>query len=358
MLNLLRFGRFETGFKFRKRDIPTNMQFHPGANSPFDVDAGGPATYREIIPALYGNFVFENEKLEAEAGLRVEYVDLQYEVNPNHNTYKSDGYNYTQPFPNLRLAYKINERNKLSFFYNRRVDRPNEVDIRIFPKYDDAELVKVGNPALQPQFTNSIELGYKTNLQSGYFYIAAYHRLTDGTITRISSADPDNNRLIYAVFQNAGRSYNTGLEAVLSYETANRYSFNLNMNGYRNRINAFTVENLYPVPNTFSAERQEAYSGNIKFNNTFHLPKGIDAQLSAIYSAPDIIPQGKISFRFSIDAGVKKTIQKGKGELILNVTDLLNTMIIKKEIRGQSFEYTSDDYHETQVVRIGYNYKF
>jgi hypothetical protein len=50
------------------------------------------------------------------------------------------------------LAYKINDANKISVFYNRRVDRPNEVDIRI-SKYDDAEIIKVGNPALRPQFT-------------------------------------------------------------------------------------------------------------------------------------------------------------------------------------------------------------
>ena len=30
----LRYGRFETGLKLRKRYIPTNMQFFPGLNSP------------------------------------------------------------------------------------------------------------------------------------------------------------------------------------------------------------------------------------------------------------------------------------------------------------------------------------
>jgi outer membrane receptor protein involved in Fe transport len=159
----LKYGRIETGIKFRNRNIPTNMQFIPGANSVLDVNAGGWATYKELIPAVYGNYIFENQKWEAELGLRVEYVSIQYDVNPNHNVYKSDGYNYTQPFPNVRLAYKINNNHKLSFFYNRRVDRPNEVDIRIFPKYDDAEIIKVGNPALRPQFTNSIEVGYKTS---------------------------------------------------------------------------------------------------------------------------------------------------------------------------------------------------
>ena len=353
----LKYGRIETGIKLRNRNIPTNMQFIPGANSVLDFNAGGWATYKELIPALYGNYIFENKKWEAELGLRMEYVKIRYEVNPNHNTYSSSGYKYTQPFPNARLAYKINERNKISLFYNRRVDRPNEVDIRIFPKYDDAEIIKVGNPALQPQFTNSVELGFKTSWEKGYFYSAAYHRFADGTITRISSIVP-NSKLIYAIFQNAGKSYNTGIEMVLSQEVAKWYSFNLNMNAYHNQINAFTVINKYPEPNIFTADKQEIISGNIKLNNTVHLPKNYDMQLTAIYLAPDIIPQGKIAHRFSLDMGIKKSVLKGKGELFLNATDMLNTLVIKKEIQGQGFKYTSTDYYETQVIRLGFNLKF
>ncbi|MEO8236433.1 MAG: outer membrane beta-barrel family protein [Flavobacterium sp.] len=353
----LKYGRIETGIKFRNRNIPTNMQFIPGANSVIDLNAGGWATYKELIPAVYGNYIFENKKWEAELGLRVEYVKIQYDVNPNHIVYKSDGYNYTQPFPNMRLAYKINDNNKLSIFYNRRVDRPNEVDIRIFPKYDDAEIIKVGNPALRPQFTNSIELGYKKSWEKGSLYNAIYHRFANGTITRISSTVPPSN-LIYATFQNVNKSYNTGIEIVLTQEMSKLYSFNINLNTYRNQINAFTVENKYPTTHLFSAEKQEIFSGNLKLNNTFRLPKNFDAQLTAIYLAPDIIPQGKIKSRFSLDLGIKKAIQKGKGELFFNATDLLNTMIIKKEIKGQDFNYTSNDYYETQVIRLGYSYKF
>jgi len=353
----LKYGRIETGIKFRNRNIPTNMQFIPGLNSVLDMNAGGWATYKELIPAVYGNYIFENKQWEAELGLRVEYVKIQYDVNPNHIVYKSDMYNYTQPFPNLRLAYKIDDNNKVSIFYNRRVDRPNEVDIRIFPKYDDAEIIKVGNPALRPQFTNSIEMGYKKSWGKGSLYNAIYHRFADGTITRISSTVPPSN-LIYAVFQNANKSYNTGVEMVLEQEISKLYSFNINLNGYRNQIDAFSVVNKYPTTNTFSADNQEIYSGNVKMNNTFHFPKNIDAQITAIYLAPDIIPQGKIKSRFSLDVGLKKAVQNGKGELFFNATDLLNTMVIKKEIQGKGFYYTSDDYYETQVIRLGYSYKF
>ena len=353
----LKYGKIEAGIKLRQREIPTNMQFIPGLNSPLDSNAGGWATYKETIPAIYSNYTFENKSFEAEVGLRVEYVRLQYDVNPNHNTYKSDGYNYTQPFPNVRLAYKINDYNKLSIFYTRRVDRPNEVDIRIFPKYDDAEIVKVGNPALRPQFTNSIELGDKTSWKKGYFYSAIFHKITDGTITRIASTIP-NNTLIYSIFQNANRSYNSGVELLVSQELRNWWSVNLNLTAYHNQIDAFTVYNKYPEPNTFNAGKQEVYSGNVKLNNIFHLPKKLDIQVTAIYLAPDIIPQGEVSSRFSLDMGMKKTIQKGKGEIYLNASDIFNSMVIKKTIRGEGFNYVSADYYETQVVRLGYSYKF
>ncbi len=353
----LKYGRFETGIKFRRRNIPTNMQFIPGINSPLDTNAGGWANYTETIPALYGTYVYESKKIEFEAGLRAEYVDVQYKVNPEHSTYKSDGYNYIQPFPNLRVAFKINDKNKISAFYNRRVDRPGEVDIRIFPKYDDAEILKVGNPALNPQFSNSFELGYKTTWKNGYFYSALYHRISEGTITRIATTVPSST-IIYSIMQNAGKSYNTGVELVFTQDVKKWLTFNLSVSGYENRIDGFSVENKYPVTHTFKAERQQQYSGNIKFNGNFHLRKQFDIQVTSIYLAPDIIPQGKIDQRYSLDIGIKKAIQKGKGEVFLNATDILNTMVIRKEIKGEGFKLISSDYYETQVIRIGYNYKF
>lgn len=353
----LKYGRFEGGAKFRFREIPVDMKFYPGLNSPLDVSAGGYANYYEIIPVLYGNYVFESGKFEAEAGLRVEHVDIYYRVDPNHNTYESDGYNYTQPFPNLRLAYKASSNNTISFFYTRRVDRPNEVDIRIFPKYDDAEIIKVGNPGLRPQFTSSFEIGYKNSSDNGYVYGAAYHKEMNATITRIGTIQPGST-LIYNVFQNAEGSRSTGFEIIFSRNIQKWATLNLNLNGYKNVIDAFSVINKYPVESPFSAESQEIFSGSIKLNGIFRLPHKTDLQMSTVYLAPDVVPQGKTYSRFSIDLGVKKTIQNGKGEIFINATDLANTMRIKREVKGDGFRYVSNDYYETQVIRVGYNYKF
>ncbi|MDQ1142205.1 TonB-dependent receptor domain-containing protein [Pedobacter agri] len=353
----MKHGRIEGGLKYRNRFIPTDMQFFPGLNSPIDANAGGWADYSEQIPAVYGNYIYEDKNIELEAGLRLEYVKLDYQVNPNHNTYKSDGYEYFRPFPNLRFVYKINDKNRLSAFYSQRVDRPNEVDIRIFPKYDDPELLKVGNPTLRPQFTHLLDLGYKNNWKSGYFYLSGFHKIVNGTITRIATIVPGNN-IIYNIFQNAGRSYNTGGEVLIQQQIAPWVSMNVSGIIYQNTLNAFSIQNQYPVPTIYNMPKESILSGNLKWNVQLKLVKKTDLQLSATYLAPDLIPQGRIGSRFSTDLGIKRQIQNGKGEFFLNGNDIFNTLKIRKDITGNGFRLISTDYNETQVFRIGYSYKF
>lgn len=353
----LKYGKFEGGIKLRNRYIPTNMLFIPGLNSQLDSTAGGWADYKELIPAAYVNYVFQNRKFDAELGVRMEYARINYLVNPDHPTYSSDGYHYTEPFPNLRLGYRINDKNKLSIAYNRRVNRPNEVDIRIFPKYDDAEIIKVGNPTLRPQFTNKAELGYKLSLKKGYFYTAVYGLQTDATITRIASTVPGST-FIYNVFQNAGKSYNAGIEIVFSRDFKKWLSLNMNANAYYNQIDEFTVINQYPLTDTITVDKQSIYTYNAKVNTLFHFNKKLDVQLTAVYLAPNIIPQGKTGQRFSLDIGIQKSIQGNKGSISLNATDLFNTQIIRQQIQGNGFNFSSNNYYETQVIRLGYKYQF
>ncbi len=353
----LKFGQLQTGIKIRKRDIPTNMIFQPGEYSALDTNAGGAASYQEFIPSAYTSYLFENKYWSAELGLRMEYVNLKYTVGENHPVYKSDGYNYTQPFPNVRLGYKLNNNNQLSFFYNRRIDRPNEVDIRIFPKYDDAEIIKVGNPALRPQYTNTIELGHKFSWDKGFLFSTLYLKNTNGTITRLAST-VDSSRLIYSIFQNVNGSNSTGAELFFDHKINSWFSLNASANVYQNQIDAFSVENIYPIKHIVSSPMQQIFSGNFKLNNTFNFNKNYKAQLNFLYLAPDLIPQGKIFARYSVGFGLQKTAQNGKGEWFINATDIFNTLKTKREITANGFSFIGTDYNETQVVRIGYSYKF
>jgi hypothetical protein len=164
--------------------------------------------------------------------------------------------------------------------------------------------------------------------------------------------------LLYNVFQNAGRSWTSGSELVWQQTLTRAVSLSTNASVYRTTVGAFTVLNRYPVPVTYSAARQSLVSGNVKVNANVLLPAQVDARVSSIYLAPDLFPQGRVGSRYSLDVGLRKNVQGGRGEVVVNASDLLNTNQLRRTLTGTDFRYTSTDYLETQVVRLGYSWKF
>ncbi|MFN3800545.1 outer membrane beta-barrel protein [Belliella pelovolcani] len=353
----LRSGRMELGTKQRARVFPNLITFSPGDNSILDPGLAGSAEYQEWLSAVYGNYIYEKNKWELEAGLRVEFVKVNYLVDPNHAVFESAGFDYFEPFPSLRASYNINGLSNFTIFYNRRVDRPEEKNLRAFPSYADPEILSIGNPTLIPQFTQSVEAGYKKSNEGGYFYGAFYHRASTNLLTRITTEIPNSKRLV-TIDQNAGKGWNTGLELVISQKLGDLFTLNTNANIYQNRIGAFALNNAYPSDINLIRDEESNITGNIKVNGLFKLPKSLNIQISAIYLAPDIVPQGRILSRYHLDGGVNKKIQDGNGELFLNATDIFNTLVIRYRLEGNEFTLNSNDYFETQVFRLGYSYRF
>ena len=353
----LKTGRLEVGTKQRARNFPNDIYFKPGTNSILDPGLSGSAEYREWLSAVYGTYIYEHKKFELEAGLRVEYANVDYLVDPNHTVYESTGFDYIDPFPSVRATWLMNGNSRMSIFYNRRVDRPEEKQLRTFPSYASPEILAMGNANLQPQFTQSVELGFRQSWNGGYLYTAAYHRMSTDILTKIIT-EVNGSNLLAEVDQNADKGQNTGIEIVLNQQLGSKIRLNANGNVYRNSIGAFSIVNAYPNNVSFSAEKQSIVAGNAKLNIIAKVLKDTEFQITGIYLAPDIIPQGKILARYSIDAGLTKTIQNGKGEIFINASDILNTLVMRYEIEGETFNLVSDDYYETQVIRVGYQYRF
>ncbi|MDD2474764.1 MAG: TonB-dependent receptor [Dysgonamonadaceae bacterium] len=357
----LKTGRLELGTKQRGRFFPNDIYFKPGNNSILDPTLAGSAEYREWLSALYGTYIYEHKKFELEAGLRLEYANVDYLVDPNHSVYSSTGFDYIDPFPSVRATWLINDNSRVSAFYNRRVDRPEEKELRTFPTYASPEILSMGNPNLQPQFTQSVELGFRQSWNGGYLYSAAYHRMSTNLLTKIItevSPDEPSLNLLAEVNQNADKGQNTGVELVLNQQLGRKLRLNANGNIYRNKIGAFSIVNAYPSNVPYTGQEQTIVSGNAKINLIANFLKDTEVQITGTYLAPDIIPQGKILARYSIDAGLTKKIQNGKGELFINASDIFNTLVMRYEIDGANFKLNSDDYYETQVIRVGYQYRF
>ena len=95
-----------------------------------------------------------------------------------------------------------------------------------------------------------------------------------------------------------------------------------------------------------------------KLNNSFTLPGKTEVQLTGLYFAPKNIAQGRQLARSSVDIGVKKVILKDKGEVVFSFTDIFNRFGIRQELVQEDFSVVYENYYETQVMRLGFKYKF
>ena len=357
----LRSGRLEAGARLQKRWIPITYDVQRGQNSVIYQGLGDRSEWGEEIYAGYLNYVHEKESYDIEAGVRIEQTDVYYDL-PQENIYydQSDSYDYFELYPNVRLTYNIDDLNHVSVHYNNRVDRPGEPELRIFPKYDDPELLKVGNPYLRPQFTETFELAYERLWETGSAIVSAYHRNIDDPFTRVFAIDPTNQDydIINRIYQNVGSGTDSGLEVIVAQDISDSWELSGSINWYDSVIDADEVTLLFPIARPFSVERSRNNTWDFKLNNLFEFSNELQVQVSIVYYAEKNIAQGTQAARSSVDLGISKPIMGDKGEIVFSFVDVFNDFGIKQFISGDGFNAIYENYYETQVVSVGFNYQF
>ena len=256
----LPFGRLEAGISGKLRHMPiTYTMTKDPENTALLYNFGDWSKWDENMAGAYFNMVAEFPKADIEAGLRGEYTNVTYKFAPNPY-FSEDRYDYFSLFPNVRLTLKINKSNKLSVFFNRRIDRPGEDILRIFPKYDDPELLKIGNPSLRPQFTRNFELAHKYLWQKGSFYTSLYHKIIDDYYTRIYIQDPLHSEITIKAYDNLGKATNSGLEITFDQMILKQWKISASANIYVNTIFAHSgLHRISGAPNLFD-HKTDRYS--------------------------------------------------------------------------------------------------
>ncbi|MBG0858696.1 MAG: TonB-dependent receptor [Bacteroidales bacterium] len=354
----LPFGRMEAGIQGKLRHMPiTYTVTKDPSNTALIYDFGDWSRWDEDMAGGYMNLISEFSKFDIEAGLRGEYTSVKYRFAPNPY-FNEDQYDYFSLFPNIRFTLKAGRSNKISLFYNRRIDRPGEDILRIFPKYDDPELLKIGNPSLRPQFTQNFELAHKYLWQSGSFYTSLYHKIIDDYFTRIYIQDPVHNEITIKAYENLGRAANTGIEITLDQKISAWWKVSASANMYRNTIFAHSGQIDFPEPQSYSIVKRSDAPFFTKVISQLNLPNDLRIEMTGQLFSAKNIGQGRELSRGGVDLGIKKSFLGSKLELSLAATDIFNTMGIRQEIAGEGFQVEYQNFYETQVFSLLCRYKF
>lgn len=354
------YGRIEVGAKVQFRWIPVRYLTEPGFMSIIYPGLGDHNNWKEKIFAGYVNLVRETKALTIEAGLRAEETKVSYTLDPVNIYYqRNDAYDYFRLFPNVRLTTRLGDNTDLSLFYNRRVDRPGEPELRVFPKYDDPELVKVGNPYLRPQFTTAYEVSLQQDWSRLNASLALYHRSIKDAYQRIYAIDQSttNYDIINKIYSNTGKATNTGAELIAQWKAAKALKINANINAFRIHRNAAQITLLFPYLRSLTLPKTSDFTWDGKLGLEATLGKSTKMQLNGVYYAARDVAQGRQAARSTVDFSLSRSFVRDRLKASLSVTDVFNRFGTKTTVNGVGFNTVYENYYETQAAMFSLEWK-
>lgn len=300
--------------------------------------------YDNSIYSLYATFGQNFEKWSYQMGARLE----QYDVEATNNAQRIYEDDYITVYPSAFTTYKITDMKTLQLSFGRRVDRPGLSQVNPVRDFSSPRITVVGNPELDPQFTNSLELNYTQNYTKGNLNAGLFYRVINNEINQTLLLDPEDPNKLILTFTNGDDNAAYGAEISGSYKPFKWWSLNPSFELYTRNIRGVVGDQYVEVENT-------AY--NFRLNQTFNATKKLSFQLFGMYRSKAQLLQIEAQEMYFINAGARYNFLNDKATLSLNFNDIFDTQRFQFESElpySQRGTFKPD----SQTVYLGFSYNF
>ncbi|WP_242926540.1 outer membrane beta-barrel family protein [Pontibacter vulgaris] len=347
-------SNLETGFRSSFERLDENSRFfnqNPATgNLDFNSDQSNHFVFDQQVYSVYGNYSNKFNSISYQVGLRAEQTLTKSDQRTQNLT--SDK-SYFSLFPTLFITNDFNDNNKLQFSYSRRINRPRSRFLNPFVDRSDRFNLSYGNPNLNPEFINALELGYLKYWGDLSLNSTVFYRRTTDEIERFRTPttvilDGDTIPGTETTFLNLASNSSYGVELGLNYTLAKWWQLNGSVSGFRTELN--TTQGDTELSNS-------RISWNSKLNSTMTVWKNMDIQVSAFYRAPMADIQGRMEQMFSADLGVKKDVMKKNGTISLRVSDIFNTRQFNFLSYAPEFRTESKNRRQSRIIYLGFTYR-
>ncbi|MGE5393709.1 MAG: TonB-dependent receptor domain-containing protein [Candidatus Saccharibacteria bacterium] len=299
--------------------------------------------FQENIHSIYSTYSGKLSKVEYMVGLRGEYTNRSIAHSKVKEPYKLDRFDV---FPSAHFSYQMGEKNQLMTSYSRRINRPDGRDLDPFPNYMNQYTIRIGNPNLKPEYTDSYELSYMRRLAgSSFISFETFYRTTNDLMSRVQEV---RDNVTYMSMDNLNRDHSTGGELMA----------NINFTRWLLVNTSFTLYN-YQLKGTLmgvSVDRQSTnYSG--RMNATVKVSPESRFQLTGFYRGPSANAQGSQKGMMFTNFSYRQDFMKKKLTATLSLRDVFGTGKYEGTNIGQSFRSTFRMQREPRVLMLTLSYK-
>lgn len=338
--------KLEMGVKASRVISDNNLQFERLGENGWEefTDMSNHFIYREHIFAGYANF---NSKLgdnwSLKAGVRAEQTFADgYSVTMDSSNIRS----YLNFFPSVFLQQRIKENYSLTYSYSRRINRPNYESLNPFAFYIDPFTLAMGNPNLNPSFSNNVE--FTQTFYQRYNLTVGYSR-TEGAVAEVPLFNEETNTTVLQV-NNLDRIQNVSIRAIAPVQIAPWWQMqNVLVLNYNEVYSNFGGGDLIA---------QDIFNIYTQSGNTFMLPKGFRVELNGTYMSPQVYGAFAMKEMWWIDTAVKKSFLDNQLDVSVSFNDIFRSNVFTGTANFQGQNAVITQYNGWQSVRFSVRYRF
>jgi len=270
--------------------------------------------FDERVHAGYGVLSQSVGKFDLQAGLRAEFSNRTFDLASS----QSYPYKYHSLFPSGVIMYKPGEQSQIKVSYSRRIRRPGTQELNPFPVFFDQQNVFIGNPRLNPEYTDALELGFSKSGQLGSIQLSPFYRHTTDVIrVDINTADVIDGREVTSVsFQNLDKADSWGTDL----------NGNLRMGPKFNAFAGFNLFKMVTDGGSQSALSSNAVTWSYRVNATSSITPTVTLQANYFYRAPVNIEKGRFSAMQMTNLTLRKKLDGDNMSVAVRFQDPFNTM--------------------------------
>ena len=302
--------------------------------------------HTQHIYSAYLGYSMKFDKFGVKAGVRAEgtALDVKYEMAPDMNF----DTHYFDVVPNATVSYQLSMAQQLRLGYNMRIQRPGIWYLNPYVNNADPQNISFGNPNLDSEKSNNINLNYSMFAQKFSINASATYTFVNNSIEQYTFIDPENPGVFQTTYGNIGKKQSTGLFVYANWNPVPL--FRIYMNG------GMDYTDLKSEKNDMA---NSGFSGRIFAGTQFNFPLDFRVNIQGGYFSPWIQLQGKGSPFYFTGISVNKDFLKKKLSVQLSFQNpFWKRMKMENTTSDDTFFRREINYRTMRMLMVSVSYRF
>jgi outer membrane receptor for ferrienterochelin and colicin len=312
---------------------------------------GSNLTYEQNVVAGYLSYTLNLSRgYSVKAGSRYEFTTISgSSQNIGENIQNIDIPSYSVVVPSFNVSKKMKNGKTIKLAYNRRIQRPSIRFLNPNRQVQNSLNYTIGNPYLDPEYTNNYEIGYSTFIKGTSLNFTGFARNTNDAIQSIRRPGEEEGSVV-TTYANIGSESAYGLNL---FANINIGKLMLNTGG---DMYYAVLDNKNPDQQLRSSNEGWVFSGRLF--GSYDLGKGWAAQFFGFGRGRNVTLQGyQGNFRM-YSLGFRKEFNEKRGSVGFGVENFLQKSIkIKSETVSPLVTQFNVNTMNNMSFRINFSYR-